>query len=298
MRVDIGAWLRGLGLEQYQRAFRANNIDGEIMLRLTAEDLAALGVGSVGHRRKLLAAINTLSGEARPRRRSRLAAGARPGPAAAPIPGHEAERRQLTVMFVDMVGSTALSGRLDPEEMGEVLAAYQDAVSAEVARLGGHVAKFMGDGVLAYFGWPRAYEDAAERAVRAGLAAAAAVGRLRTGGGEALAARVGIATGLVVVGHLVRRGAARRRPWSARRPTSSPGCKGWPSRAGWPWPRARGGSSAACSSSRPCRQPSSRIYPSRCRSTACSGRAGPRAASRPCTAPGSPRWSGARTSWP
>src|SRR3712207_4274220 len=109
-------------------------------------------------------------------------------------------------MFVDLVGSTALSGQLDPEEFGELLAAYHDSVSVQITGFGGHVAKFMGDGVLAFFGWPRAYEDAGERAVRAGLAVTGAVGRLQTGDREMLAARVGIATGLVMVGHLVGRG--------------------------------------------------------------------------------------------
>ena len=112
-------------------------------------------------------------------------------------------------MFVDLVGSTALSARLDPEEMREVLRAYQNSVTGEIARVDGHVAKLMGDGVLAYFGWPRAHEDDAERAVRAALAVAEAVGRLATPAGEPLAARVGIATGLVVVGDLVGEGAAQ-----------------------------------------------------------------------------------------
>ena len=111
-------------------------------------------------------------------------------------------------MFVDLVGSTALSGRLDPEEMGEVLRAYQNAVAGEIASFEGHVAKFMGDGVLAYFGWPRAHEDEAERAVRAGLAISKAVAAL-SGGGEPLACRIGIATGLVVVGDLIGEGAAQ-----------------------------------------------------------------------------------------
>jgi class 3 adenylate cyclase len=114
------------------------------------------------------------------------------------------------VLFADLVGSTALSSRLDPEEMSEVLRAYQNTVTGEIARVDGHVAKLMGDGVLAYFGWPRADEDDVERAVRAGLAITGAVGRLATpGGGEPLKARVGIATGLVVVGDLVGEGAAR-----------------------------------------------------------------------------------------
>ena len=127
----------------------------------------------------------------------------------APTGSSQAERRQLTVMFVDLVGSTALSTRLDPEEMREVIQAYQTTVAAEITRLDGHVAKFMGDGVLAYFGWPVAHEDEPERAVRAGLAATAAVARLTAPGGEPLAARVGIATGLVVVGDLIGEGAAQ-----------------------------------------------------------------------------------------
>src|SRR5215204_2892203 len=127
-------------------------------------------------------------------------------------PNHSAssaERRQLTVLFCDLVGSTTLSARLDPEDMRDVLRAYQNAVTGEIARLEGHVAKLMGDGVLAYFGWPKAREDEAERAVRAGLAVVEAVERLRAPSGEALACRVGIATGLVVVGDLVGIGAAQ-----------------------------------------------------------------------------------------
>ena len=112
-------------------------------------------------------------------------------------------------MFVDLVGSTALSARLDPEDMREVIRAYQNAVAGEITRFEGHVAKYMGDGVLAYFGYPRAHEDDAERAVLAGLAAVQAVGRLRTPDGETLAARVGIATGLVVIGDLIGEGAAQ-----------------------------------------------------------------------------------------
>ena len=112
-------------------------------------------------------------------------------------------------MFVDLVGSTALSARLDPEDMREVIRGYQNTVAGEITRFEGHVAKFMGDGVLAYFGWPRAHEDEAERAVRAGLAVVEAVRGLSTSAGEPLAARVGIATGLVVVGDLVGEGASQ-----------------------------------------------------------------------------------------
>ncbi len=195
--VDVAAWLRSLGLERYAEAFRANDIDADVLPELTAEDLIGLGVTSIGHRRKLLAAI--AAGEPRPARA--LA----PPPTAA----HEAERRQLTVMFVDLVGSTALSGRLDPEDMAAVIRAYQDACAGVITRFEGHVAKYMGDGVLAYFGYPQAREDAAERAVRAGLALVEAVGKHAAPGGEPLAARVGIATGLVVVGELIGEGAAR-----------------------------------------------------------------------------------------
>jgi class 3 adenylate cyclase len=196
--VDVGAWLRGLGLGRYERAFRDNDVDAEVLPELTAEDLTGLGVASIGHRRKLLAAIGGLGRKEKP--------AAAPGAPPARTP--EAERRQLTVMFVDLVGSTVLSARLDPEDTREVIRAYQNAVAGEVSRFEGQVAKFMGDGVLAYFGWPRAHEDEAERAVRAGLAIVAAVARL-TGGGEALACRIGIATGLVVVGDLVGEGAAQ-----------------------------------------------------------------------------------------
>ncbi|HEX6012022.1 MAG TPA: AAA family ATPase, partial [Geminicoccaceae bacterium] len=196
--MDVGAWLRALGLGQYEQAFRDNDIDAEVLPELTTDDLIGLGVASIGHRRKLLAAIRGLGREERP--------AAAPG--APPARASDAERRQLTVMFVDLVGSTALSARLDPEDTREVIRAYQNAVAGEVSRFEGQVAKFMGDGVLAYFGWPRAHEDEAERAVRAGLAIVAAVSRL-TGGGEVLACRIGIATGLVVVGDLIGEGAAQ-----------------------------------------------------------------------------------------
>jgi len=196
-------------LGQYERAFRDNDVDADVLPELTADDLTGLGITSIGHRRKLLAAVAALrAGPAAPAVTTLPAGEAAPG-AASPARPSGAERRQLTVMFVDLVGSTALSARLDPEEMGELLRAYQDVVAGEVLRWEGHVAKFMGDGVLAYFGWPRAHEDEAERAVRAGLAVVATVGRLAGPAGEPLAARVGIATGLVVVGDLVGEGAAR-----------------------------------------------------------------------------------------
>jgi class 3 adenylate cyclase/predicted ATPase len=206
--VDIAAWLEGLGLGRYAPAFRDNDVDAGVLPRLTADDLTGLGVASVGHRRKLLDAIAAL----RAADTSAPSASAGLVSTASPPPAHRlrrAERRQLTVMFADLVGSTALSARLDPEEIGQVLHAYQDAVAGVIARFGGHVAKLMGDGVLAYFGWPAAHEDDAERAVLSGLTALQAVGRLRTPGDENLAARIGIATGLVVIGDLVGEGAAQ-----------------------------------------------------------------------------------------
>src|SRR4051794_12063497 len=209
--VDVGDWLRGLGLERYEQAFRDNDIDADVLPELTADDLTGLGITSVGHRRKLLAAIAAL--RAPPTTPSVAAL-----PAAEPAPGapavarsSEAERRQLTVAFVDLVGSTELNRRLDPEDMCELIRAYQNLVAGEVTRFEGHVAMYMGDGVLAYFGWPRAHEDAAERAVRAGLAVAAGVPGIAAPTGERLAARVGVATGPVVVGELIGSGEARER---------------------------------------------------------------------------------------
>jgi class 3 adenylate cyclase/tetratricopeptide (TPR) repeat protein len=190
--LEIGQWLRALGLQSYEQAFRDNGIDLEVLRHLTVDDLKEIGVHAVGHRRKILEAISILPLE-------QTAVGA---PASV-------ERRQLTILFVDLVGSVDLSRRVDPEELREIMRAYQNAVAGEIARLEGHVAKFLGDGVLAYFGWPRASEDTAERAVRAGLAVATAVGDMSAGAGIPMAARVGIATGLVVVGDLLGEGAAK-----------------------------------------------------------------------------------------
>src|SRR5262249_43811683 len=152
------------------------------------------------HRRKLLNAIAELKGAS-------TRASVSPSPASAGQ--RDPERRQLTVMFVDLVGSTALSAKLDPEDMRGVIRLYQNTVAGEIARFEGHIAKFMGDGVLAYFGWPRAHEDEAERATRAGLAMTEAVSRLKAPGGEPLQTRIGIATGLVVVGDLIGQGPAQ-----------------------------------------------------------------------------------------
>ncbi len=213
--MDIGTWLDGLGLGQYEAAFRDNDVDAEVLPELTAEDLISIGVTSVGHRRKLLAAIGALGAVdvAPPPTLPMAPAGGSllpfpSPPAAAARVGADAERRQLTVMFCDLVGSTALSARLDPEDLREVIAAYHRAVAEVVSSFDGFVAKYMGDGVLVYFGYPRAHEDDAERAVRAGLGLIDAVGRLAVKTVK-LQARVGIATGLVVVGDLIGEGSAQ-----------------------------------------------------------------------------------------
>jgi class 3 adenylate cyclase len=205
MALDIDQWLIELGLHQYLEAFKANDIDGVVLRDLTSEDLENIGIKSVGHRRKLLSAIAHLSpvdGPSGPATGSevRVTAGARP---------QEAERRQLTVMFVDLVGSTTLSSQLDPEEMHSLLTRYQNAVAGAVTRFEGNVAKYMGDGVLCYFGYPFAHEDDAERAIRAGVAIAEAVKAIITPDGGRLSGRIGIATGLVVVGDLIGAGAAQ-----------------------------------------------------------------------------------------
>src|SRR5215472_10893626 len=199
--MGVAEWLRGLGLDQYGSEFRANDIDAEILRRLTAEDLRELGVASVGHRRRLLDAIAAL-GDGLP------AAEASPAAAAASAATVEAERRHLTVMFCDLVGSTALSARFDPEDLREVIGAYPKCVADTIGRFAGFVAKYMGDGVLTYFGYPRAHEDDVERAVRAALGLVDAVGRLDVKSIK-LQARVGIATGLVVVGDLIGEGSAQ-----------------------------------------------------------------------------------------
>jgi class 3 adenylate cyclase/predicted ATPase len=207
--VDVGAWLDRLGLEQYEQAFRANDVDDEVLSELTSEDLVGLGVTSIGHRRKLLRAIAAL-------REKTVPATERIGPLAGPLTeeisqdpaSSSAERRQLTLMFCDLVGSTALSARLDPEDLRDIIAAYHRAVTEIITASGGFVSRYMGDGVLVYFGYPQAHEDDAERAVRAGLGAIEAVSRIDVKSVK-LQARVGIATGLVVVGDLIGTGSVQ-----------------------------------------------------------------------------------------
>jgi class 3 adenylate cyclase len=187
--VDVGSWLRNLGFEQYEAAFRENGVSAEVLRHLTADDLKELGVAAVGHRRQLLVAIAEL--------RDGAPSAARPAEnqLASPSAG---ERRQLTVMFCDLVGSTALSEKLDPEELRSLLHAYRTLCGDVIARYDGFVARYVGDGILTYFGWPTAHEEDAERAVRASLEIVQTVKRASTT--EDLSVRVGIATGPVVVG--------------------------------------------------------------------------------------------------
>jgi class 3 adenylate cyclase len=195
---QIADWLKKLGMSEYVDRFAENGIDISVLRDLTDQDLKDIGV-LLGHRRKILRAIGELSNAA--------PLTTEPAGATEPKPQDTAERRQVTVMFSDLVGSTALSTRMDPEDLREVISAYQKCVAATVGRFGGFVAKYMGDGVLVYFGYPQAHEDDAERAVRAGLLLVAAVSDLKTH--APLQTRVGIATGLVVVGDLIGSGASQ-----------------------------------------------------------------------------------------
>jgi len=197
---DVAHWLEKLGMSEYAQRFIDNNIDSSVLGELTEQDLKDLGVSSVGHRRKILHAIATLADTSLTKSR-----------ASAVTPSDEAQRRQLTVMFCDLVGSTTLSARLDPEDLRAVITAFHRCCSEVVQRNGGFVAKYMGDAILAYFGYPRADEHDAERSVRAALALVDAVPKLVTAANSTLQVRVGISTGLVVVGDLVGSGEAQER---------------------------------------------------------------------------------------
>ena len=208
---DLRDWLRGHNLEQYGDALEANDIDLDILPDLDDHDLEQLGL-SLGNRRRLLKAIagrniaaSPISGQDKAPSPGKASSGA-----GAPGSG-DAERRQVSVMFADMVGSTALSAKIDPELLGGLIRRYQDAVAGAIGRYGGFVAKFMGDGVLAYFGFPRAFEDAAERAVRAALGILSEVGAIELPDGTRVQTRIGIATGLVVVGEIIGTGSAQER---------------------------------------------------------------------------------------
>jgi class 3 adenylate cyclase/tetratricopeptide (TPR) repeat protein len=199
--VDVSDWLRGLGLRQYEDVFRENEIDGSVLPDLTEGDFEKLGV-PMGHRKRMLKAVANLG---------TTETAAQPESPAPSRSTASAERRQLTVMFCDLVGSTAMSARLDPEDMRSIIAAYHRCCATLIAGGGGFVAKYMGDGVLAYFGYPQAHEHDAEHAVRAGLAIVEAAPKLETLAGAQLRVRVGIATGIVVVGDLLGSGEAQER---------------------------------------------------------------------------------------
>jgi class 3 adenylate cyclase/tetratricopeptide (TPR) repeat protein len=191
---QIADWLNTLGLGQYAQRFAENYIDASILRDLTDQDLEKIGI-PLGHRKKLLRAILALADAS--------AAAPPTATASEPIPHDSAERRQLTVMFTDLVGSTALSTTLDPEDLQKIIGAYHRCCAKVITQSGGFVARYLGDGVLAYFGYPQAHEDDAEQAVRAGLALVEAVAKLDAGQASSLHVRVGIATGLVVVGDLM-----------------------------------------------------------------------------------------------
>src|SRR5262245_60050330 len=196
---QIADWLQKLGLGQYAERFADNGIDASVLRYLTDQDLEKIGV-LLGHRRKILAAIAELVGA--------VQAPPQPVPTEAKVQ-NTAERRQVTVMFADLVGSTALSARMDPEDLREIIAAYRKCAAETVQRFDGYIAQYLGDGILCYFGYPKAHEDDAERAVRAGLELITAVSALKTA--SPLQTRIGIATGLVVVGDLVGTGEAQER---------------------------------------------------------------------------------------
>src|SRR6516164_5465978 len=215
---SIEDWLNGLGLGKYSETFAANDVDFRVLPDLNSTDLQELGV-SLGHRKIMLAAIAALR-EGKPQKPelqtkqeqpTGVAVDTRLGPSTAEAvsePGPDL--RLLSVLFCDMVDSTSLSGELNAEETHDLISTYHETVADAVTRFGGYVAKLLGDGVLVYFGWPMAYEDHAERAIRAGLAAITGVESLKTPGGAPLRSRVGIASGRVVVGDLAGGGALHR----------------------------------------------------------------------------------------
>jgi class 3 adenylate cyclase len=238
--MDVGVWLRSLGLGQYEAAFRDNEVDGAVLPKLTVDDLRELGVAVVGHRRKIISAIEELNAAS-----SARAEGVHAVPTQSHVPvgasSDTAERRPITVMFCDLVGSTGLAAQLDAEDWRNLVGSYLDEASAAVTGLGGHVLKKLGDGLMALFGYPQAQENDAERAVRAALAIQRALAALnaRNAGREApqLVARIGPESGQVVVdatgevfGEAPNVAACRqpasRAPSSSRRPCSGrlPGC--------------------------------------------------------------------------
>jgi class 3 adenylate cyclase len=222
--MDVANWLRTLGLERYEATFRENDVDADLLPNLTADDLKEIGISSLGHRRRLLEAIAALRLEGTPASDpTQLSA----TPASPPgrLVETAGERRQLTVMFCDLVGSTALSEKLDPEELRSLLNAYRTLCGEVIARYEGFVARYVGDGILTYFGWPTAHEEDAERALRAALEIVHTVKRASST--EDLSVRVGVATGPVVVGEQAGAGGSPSWRWAAH-PISRRDCKDWP----------------------------------------------------------------------
>ena len=203
---NLRAWLESFGLGKYAAVFAEQEVDFEVLPELNDQHLQELGI-PLGHRIKLLKAIADLSAEDAA---GRVIPSDDPN-TPAPTPMSGAERRQLTVMFCDLVGSTALSERLDPEDLSMVIRTYQDCCRRMIDRFAGYIARYLGDGLVVYFGYPQATEHDPERAVRAGLEIVAAVGRLNLPLGLRLQTRIGIATGEVVVGDLIGEGAAQQR---------------------------------------------------------------------------------------
>jgi class 3 adenylate cyclase len=201
-------WLSALGLGKYAEAFLENDVDLRALPHVREADLVELGV-SLGHRKIILAAVNELNQRATNRVPAESSVEA-PGVFSGVETERPADRRLLSVLFCDLVGSTALSAQLDPEDMHELTRRYQDGVAGAITRFGGYVAKYLGDGVLAYFGWPTAYEDHAERAIRAGLETLSAVEGISLSDGRPLRARIGISSGQVVVGDLAGSSANER----------------------------------------------------------------------------------------
>ena len=200
--MDVAGWLRALGLEKYQATFCEHEITAAVLPNLSADDLKDLGIAAVGHRRRLLDAIALLRTGNEP-----VSVPSLGEPQAIGQP--TAERRQLTVMFCDVMDFTPLSSRLDPEDLSTVIRGYQSCVATTIARFGGFIARYVGDGVLIYFGWPEAHEADAERAVRASLTVIAAIDAMSIQS-ERLQIRIGIATGLVVIGAPIGTGEARQ----------------------------------------------------------------------------------------
>jgi len=283
---EIAQWLEELGLGQYAQRFAENDIDLAILLDLTDQDLKEVGVSSLGHRRQLPRAIAEFD--------QATAASTAPAPASASsaAPAEAAERRHVTVMFSDLVGSTALSARMDPEDLREVMATYQKCVTEIVRRFDGFVAKYMGDGVLVYFGYPQAHEDDAERAARAALEMISAVSQLAAP--IALQTRVGVATGLVVVGEMIGWGATQEPNIVGETPNLRRDCKGSRSPTGWSSPKVREGCSAVSSSLRTSARRISRASPDRHGCGRRCAQARSRAGSKRCTQAASPPWSGAK----